>query len=183
MSLSKACDKTCRVWEKGRKKTATRGTWISLHIVPLHTRWEAWAGAWAHELLAVSTGQPQPGQSQPQVLREGESRAAAGRWEDTLFPQAGDRLFIVVLKLHRSSLGCPAKCLPLSWPIFKICIHLYKWLVFFWVEFLLLTTMFVHLLCFLHLVINNPIISLDNNLFIYAILRDFTSFRVWYCYQ
>ena len=41
-------------------------------------------GLWAHQLLAVSTGQPQPGRIQPQVLREVESEAAARRWEDTL---------------------------------------------------------------------------------------------------
>ena len=174
----------CAGCEKREERRLQPGALRSLCILSLSTpggRPEE--GLWAHEVLAVSTGQPQPGQSQPQVLREGESEAAAGRWEDMLFPQAGDRLSTVVLKLHRSSLGCQAKSLQLGWPIFKICIHLYKWLVFFWVEFLLLTTMFVHLLCFLHLVINNPIISLDNNLFIYAILRDFTSFRVWYCYQ
>ena len=76
------------------------------------------------QLSAVSTGQPWPGQSQPQLLREGGSRAAAGRWEDTLFPQAGDRLSIGVLKLHRQNVSS------LGWPIFKFFIHLYKWHVF-----------------------------------------------------
>ena len=107
--------------EKREERRLQPGALGSLCILSLSTpggRPEQ--GLWAyHQLLAVSTGQPQPGQSQPQVLREGESRAAAGRWEDTLFPQAGDRLSIVVLKLHRSSLGCQAKCLQLGWPIFN----------------------------------------------------------------
>ena len=92
---------------KGREKRLQPEALRSLCMLSLSTpggRPEE--GLWAHQLLAVSTGQPQPGHSQPQVLREGQSEAAAGRWENTLFPQAGDGLSIVVLKLHRSSLGC-----------------------------------------------------------------------------
>ena len=100
---------------KGREKRLQPEALRSLCILSLSTpggRPEE--RLWAHQLLAVSTGQPQPGQLQPQVLREGEGEATAARWEDTLFPQAGDRLSIVVLKLHRSSLGCWAKCLQSS---------------------------------------------------------------------
>ena len=116
------------------------------------------------QLLAVSTGQPRPGQSQPQVLREGGSQATAGRWEDTLFPQAGDGLSIVVLKLHRQNVSS------LGWPISNF-LYIYTNGMCFRVEFFLFTTMFVQALCFLHCVINKPITSIDN-LFIHAILRD-----------
>ena len=105
---------------KGREKRLQPEALRSLCMLSLSTpdgRPEE--GLWAHQLLAVSTGQPPPGHSQPQVLTEGESEAAAGRWEDRLFPQAGGGLSIAVLKLHRSSLGCQAKCLSQVWPIFK----------------------------------------------------------------
>ena len=105
---------------KGREKRLQPEALRSLCMLSLSTpggRPEE--GLWAHQLLAVSRGQSPPGHSQPQVLREGESQATAGRQEDMLFPQAGGGLSIAVLKLHRSSLGCQAKCLSPVWPIFK----------------------------------------------------------------
>lgn len=55
-----------------------------MHIVPSPYQVGGLKGLWAHQLLAVSTGQPQPGRIQPQVLREVEEEAMARRWEDTL---------------------------------------------------------------------------------------------------